>query len=158
MKIEGAREFSRLLGELPSALSQAALRNAGMKAAKPLQEEMQRNAPVGTRTHKTRGGTVLKPGFGRASVKRWVIAVTPTNVKIGVGIPGKGMAAQAWYMRLQEFGTRFFPAHPWARPAVGAKWREVVDAAGVELGKQIMTQAKKLAGKYGRVRKQLLKS
>jgi HK97 gp10 family phage protein len=158
MRLDGAAELGKVLAELPEELARVALKNAAMKGAIVLQDAAKANAPVGTRPHKTRAGTVLLPGFGRDAIRRWTVKTTPTRISVAVGIPSKGKWAQGWYMRLIEFGTQFFPAQPWLLPAFGSSWKEAVDVSGKELGKQIEKLAKKLAGKYGAVRKSLLKS
>lgn len=163
MQMIGLKEADAVLKELPSALAKDANSAALMKAAEPIRAAASRNAPVGDEPHRTRDGLVLLPGFLRAHIKKWrakSVSNSPTSATVVVGIPQHGMAANAWYGRLREkeYGGVHGRATPWLRPAFDSNVMQAVRIYGEELSREILKAAEKLAGRYGAVRKKLLRS
>lgn len=158
--LTGFREMEALLKELPAVLAADAMRAAVTAALKPIRDAARDNAPVGSKSHKDRYGNVLLPGTLRRSIRVWIVrqkgAVTTTGL---VGIPKRGVAAQAWYGRLREFEYPgvYGPAKPWLRPAFDQNYTKAIAVLGQALSKQILKQARRLSGKYGTVRKKLIK-
>ena len=69
MRLEGTREMERVLKQLPERVAKRLVNAALRKAAKPILDEAQRRAPVGTeskgrtRLRRTRSGNVVVSKF-----------------------------------------------------------------------------------------------
>lgn len=160
MQLSGLKEADAVLRDLPAALAKGAVTAALLKSAEVIRAEAARNAPVGEKPHKTRDGMILMPGFLRDHIRKWSTKSATGGSSVAVGIPQKGKAANAWYgfLREKEYGGVHGAATPWLRPAFDTKVTEAVRLFGVALNQEILKAATRLAGKYGAVRKKLIKS
>lgn len=143
LDIHGMKEVENALLSLPAAVAGRALTGAIRDAGKPLLEDMQASAPVGTvavkvkdvrslnrRIGKGGEGVLVQPGQLKGRIKmRSQKAVGRNRVRAGAK---KGEVVRvrigvfrAYYANFVEFGTKHQPARPFLRPAIN-KWRYII--------------------------------
>lgn len=155
VRIEGLADLHKLMQELPAKIESNALRGGLRAAAKVIEAEAKRLAPV---------GTVNGSGDLRASVRA---SVRSRNGKVEATV--KAGSKKAWYARLVEFGTAahlirpknrkslFFAGlareqvnHPGAkkkpfmRPALDAKAQQAVQTLADYLRNRLPKEFRKL--------------
>lgn len=91
VRIEGLADLHKLMQELPAKIEANALRGGLRAAAKVIEAEAKRLAPVGTGKH---------VGTLRDSLR---VSVRRRNGKVDATVKAGGK--KAWYARLVEFGT-----------------------------------------------------
>jgi HK97 gp10 family phage protein len=141
VKMEGFRELERALAELPKATARNVLRRTLKKAAQPIEDDMEANAPVDTgwASKSIASSFTLNPAQKREAKKE-----TKSFAEIHIGTR-RGSAAL-----LQEFGTFKQPARPFMRPAWEANQQISVKIIFDELGGEIDKAAARLARKAAR--------
>ncbi len=106
-------------------------------AAIPLADAAQRNAPTGTKIHRTySGGKVVgtyHPGNLKKSAKILTklkkspdVFVGPEVLRGGSGTFGKGKRVNAYYAHMVEYGTVHSSARPFMRPALSSAGGQVM--------------------------------
>lgn len=144
VKVEGFKYLDQALKELPEATRKPTLRRALKKAAVPMAELANQNAPVGptgdyaksfaysTRLNK-RQGKLHRKLFkdDRAAVEGFVGTDDPAGVQ-------------------QEFGNQNHGPQPALRPAWDADKDQLVNRLGKELGPEIERTAKRAAARARR--------
>lgn len=166
-KIEGLRELEDALKELgDEKVRKAAARRALVRAAKPLAEEIQANAPV-AKGHLRRSVRIGSPGnVGGAEFARVLrgggsrddavaamreVRRSKSGVEIAVG-PGRNPQAI-----FQEFGTEHHAPQPFVRPAWESQQDGMVEAIKAELWADIEKTAKRAANKAARLARKAAK-
>lgn len=153
VRVEGLRELSRALRELPVRIARNDLQAATMAGAAVIRNEARLHAPVYT-------GKVSEghppPGTLRKAIVSKAIAELSTNTKrvayvvVRHGkrfqhVGKKNINRDAYYWRFVEFGTKKMSARPFMRPAFEAKKREAVEAIKARLAERIAAHARDLA-------------
>jgi HK97 gp10 family phage protein len=136
VKIHGLAELDRALTQLPKNIARKELRASVMAGARVIEKEWEARAPVRAEPgYIQRSFGPTGRGFLRRSIRRATIKGGGASVTVAVGI------GRAFWGALLEFGTRFMPARPWARPGWDAKKGEAAQKIGEELGKRIEKNA-----------------
>lgn len=186
MQLQGLRELNEVLKQLPDSLQATAMRNAGRSALRSMLETARANAPVSDGPHTLRGRKIA-PGFGRDAIRLWSPkSAVKGLVTLVLGIPAKSDAFYMRFVEYGhriippnrrgyriEGNAKRGAKHgatdeqratygatspkPWLRPAFDAHAQGTLKDLRVSLWKEIQKQAKRLAGKYSRVRKALTK-
>lgn len=139
VKIEGLRELANALEELPKATARNTLVRTLKKAATPVHERMQANAP--RLTGQLQLSVVMGPSSKLTSRQKRDAKKEGkffAEYHVGTSDPA-GM--------FQEFGTFKEPAQPWATPAWDATQDEALAIIKTELGTEIEKSAARLARK-----------
>lgn len=151
--VQGLSELESALRSLGAEMGAKTLRSALRDAAKPIEDYMLANAPVGSieRQVKTRTGKAVRitPGFLRSKIKRR----TRLNKR---GVAGRHFNADEVAMvrvgvfRLPyvvhvEYGTSKARAQPFIRPALFATQDEVLSLVRERLHHRIKLAARRLA-------------
>lgn len=141
VKVEGLRELEAALAELPKATARNTLRRVLKRAAEPVQEEAQANAPVATGRLKVSivVGTKLTRRQQRDAKKEGKFFS-----EIHVGTSNEAAVPQ-------EFGTVNMSAHPFMRPAWEGNKAKTLDIISGELGAEIEKSAARLARKAAKL-------
>ena len=143
-EVEGADDLRKKLSNLGDAASGRVIRSAANFAMTPVLKEARRNAPKGTRPHKTYKGRVVAPGFLRRNiVKKTKLSRDKSRAFASVSARG-----EAWYGRLIETGYtakggREMPARPWLRPAMLNNKGLVFDRYKSKLRERIKKEARR---------------
>lgn len=115
IRLEGIRELSKALEELPGKVQKAALRRATKEASALVVSAAQSAIPVGVDMHRTYKGRLVAPGFASRNIKA-VVRVTKDLSRAFARI---GVSREAFYaVNFVELGTSRQPAQPWLRPAL----------------------------------------
>lgn len=167
MEVEGLRDLEAALTELgDEKVRKASSRRALRKAAQPMLESMQRNAPV-ARGHLQRnlriGGSgnvgaqafasVLQSGGSRSDAVAAMRDVRRSASGVEIAI-GPGRHPQAIF---QEFGTENHAPQPFVRPAWEASRSSLIPMIQRELWADIEKTAKRAANKAARLAKKSAK-
>ena len=134
--VRGLNELGQQLGENSVAVIRRVLRRVEKECGKIWIDAMQERAPV------DKGNLQESVTYETES--------TPQGMTLYVG-PGP----EGWYGSMQEFGTRFQQAQPWARPAFEATQEAVLDKFGDVLAEELQTLEKQKAAVLEVVRAQL---
>lgn len=136
IKIEGFKELDRALGELPKTTARNVLKRTLMKAADPVEQAAQANAPqdTGKLERSVIIGTKLTPRQ-RRDIK---YSKSFAEVYIGTAL-GRGM--------FQEFGTFKDPPQLWFSRAWSATQGRALEIISTTLGSEIEKAAARLARK-----------
>lgn len=138
VKLYGAKELDRALGQLTKTTAKAVLRKVMKEAAEPLAQAARQKAPkdeyhlhdsidVSTRLSK-RQSMMHRREAGRSFQEMFVGTNNPAGVQ-------------------QEFGNERHPAQPFMRPAWDQEKMNVLDGIGARLGGEITKAAERLARK-----------
>lgn len=153
VRIHGAKEMEQVLRQLPDYIAKKVLTMALRRAAQPILDEARALAPVGqeskgrVRVRTTKRGKVTVSNYGKLKLNLRIKDISrhrsaSATVAVTVG--------QAFWGMFIEFGTRFFTAKPFMRPAFEVKKIESLNLLGKSLGEEIEKAAKKLAGPYAK--------
>lgn len=152
--IEGLRELTRALKELPDRVAKNGLRSAVYAGARVIQTEARQRAPVAekpTRPNQPKPGTlrraiIMKHLREQSGRHRQVFAIT---VRRGKKYRNQGkkknLSQDAWYWHFIEFGTIKMAARPFLRPALESKRLAAVAAIKDKLADRIQQEANRLA-------------
>lgn len=136
----GLRDLTRALGELPKTTARNTLKRVLVKAAKPIEDAAETNAPklTGRLTRSIVTGTRLtRPQARQAKKDGKFFAEVHVGTADPAGIP-------------QEFGTFKESAQPFMRPAWEANKDGALKIIKDELGTEIEKSAARLARKAAR--------
>lgn len=140
-RIEGAREFERVLKQLPKGLRGKVLDNAVRAGANVVRKEAKRLAP--------RGANEPHPKFGRLV----------DNIRVSKDKRGRDSVnmilhtGRAFWGMFHEFGTSRMAARPFMRTAFDEHVVEALAKIGDRMGKNIEKTAKELAGKFRSIKR-----
>lgn len=157
VSVSGLKELEAGLAELSKATARNTMQRALTKAAEPMRQAAERNAPertgalkrsiiVTSRTNNRIGkkeyGATLAAGGTRAQA---VSALRDARRAKGYGEsfaevymgPAKGSARDAIKALVQEFGSRKQAAQPYMRPAFDAEAQGAIDRVAGELSTEI---------------------
>jgi HK97 gp10 family phage protein len=124
--VRGLDELGKQLGENSVQVIRRVLRRVEKEVGKVWIEAMQERAPVDT-------------GRLEESIT-YETESTPAGMTLYVGPDNSG-----WYGSMQEFGTRFQPAQPWARPAFEETQSEALETFARILEEELQTLEKQKA-------------
>lgn len=142
MKVHGLAEIDRALERLPKDVAKKELRASLMAGGAILQKEWKNRAPVRAEPgYIRRSFGETGRGFLKQSIRRAILKRGTASMTVGVGI------GRAFWGMLIEFGTRFMPARPWARPGWDAKKAQVLAAIKERLIKGVEKNALLLGSK-----------
>lgn len=116
VRVEGMEALQRKLGRLPDAVRNPVLKDAIVKAAKPVREDAAQRAP--------RGPT----GKLQDEMTLGVMEGTPERAAVRIG-----PSPDAWYGELVEKGTKKMAAQPFLRPALDKNRRKIVQSVRADL-------------------------
>lgn len=154
VRIEGLRELTRALKDLPDRVAKNGLRSAVYAGARVIQTEARQRAPI---AEKPKRPNQPKPGTLRRAIimkhlreqsgrHRQVFAIT---VRRGKKYRNQGkkknLSQDAWYWHFIEFGTIKMAARPFLRPALESKRLAAVAAIKDKLADRIQQEANRLA-------------
>ncbi|WP_170845169.1 HK97-gp10 family putative phage morphogenesis protein [Chitinasiproducens palmae] len=135
MTIRNPEELTRVLLQLPAAVSESALRQASAAGARIVLEEARLRAPVGTKRYIRKGKPHI-PGL----LKREGILMfyreedSLTGVRSTYGIT---WSKDAFYGRFVEHGTSRMPAQPHLRPAYDARRTAAAEAVAAVIQEKV---------------------
>jgi HK97 gp10 family phage protein len=151
--IKGLKELQAALNQLPREVQKRPLRAAVSAAAKVIQDEAKRRAPIDTgnlrkavyRTRSRSGSGAGQETF-LVAVKKGKAEYANTARNRRLNRVGKKYQTQgeAYYWRFLEFGTAKMAAKPFLRPAFENKKQMAVDVLKQKLGDAITKTAMKL--------------
>jgi HK97 gp10 family phage protein len=151
--IKGLKELQAALNQLPREVQKRPLRAAVSAAAKVIQDEAKRRAPIDTgnlrkavyRTRSRSGSGTGQETF-LVAVKKGKAEYANTARNRRLNRVGKKYQTQgeAYYWRFLEFGTAKMAAKPFLRPAFENKKQMAVDVLKQKLGDAITKTAMKL--------------
>lgn len=147
-KVSGFKELDAVLKELPRTMQKQVLGNAVAAGARAIRKEVKGAIPVGqdpSPASKKYGSAKSNVRFFR--LRRLRRAVAGYRVSMG----------KAFWMTFYEFGTSRQPARPFFRPAFERASGEAIKAMRDRLAVGLEKAAKQLAGRYGSIRKRLLR-
>jgi HK97 gp10 family phage protein len=151
--IKGLKELQAALNQLPREVQKRPLRAAVSAAAKVIQDEAKRRAPIDTgnlrkAVYRTRSRSGSGPGQETflVAVKKGKAEYANTARNRRLNRVGKKYQTQgeAYYWRFLEFGTAKMAAKPFLRPAFENKKQMAVDVLKQKLGDAITKTAMKL--------------
>lgn len=154
VRIEGLRELTRALNELPDRVAKNGLRAAVYAAARVIRTEARQRAPVAERPmrpNQPKPGTlrraiIMKHLREQSGRHRQTFAIT---VRRGKKYRNQGkkknLSQDAWYWHFIEFGTTKMAARPFLRPALESKRLQAVSAIKNKLLERIQLEARRLA-------------
>jgi len=154
IRIEGLRELTKALNDLPDRVAKNGLRAAVYAGAKVIRTEARRRAPVAKtlpRQGQPKPGTlrraiIMKHLREQSGRHRQAFAVT---VRRGKKYRNQGkkknLSQDAWYWHFIEFGTVKMAARPFLRPALESKRVQAVTAIKDKLAERIKQEATRLA-------------
>ncbi|MBF0185464.1 MAG: HK97 gp10 family phage protein [Magnetococcales bacterium] len=132
VQVQGLKEASDALKQLPAKIQQNVLRSAVYAGAAVIRNEAKQQASAVTTT---RTGTLKRAIAIIRNKKRSTGPMQAVKVIVRrgkklrkVGKTGKNLSADAWYAHFIEFGTKKMRARPFMRPAFEAKKEESVAA------------------------------
>jgi HK97 gp10 family phage protein len=139
-RIEGLRELEAALANLPKATGKSVLRRVLRKAATPIEDSAEANAPTLT------GGLQSRIVTGTRLTRRQAQMVkregkSDAEIHVGTADPA-GIQT--------EFGNAHQAAEPWLRPAWDENKEGALDTIAGELGQEIDKAAKRVARKAAR--------
>lgn len=140
IKVEGLSELLDGLEELSKATAKNVMRRALNKAADPIQQAAERNAPVLT-------GALQRSIIVSDKLSRRQRSLYQKSSKIEVFV-GPGALAQA---TMQEFGTTNNRPQPFLRPAWMENWRKALSLISEELANEIEKARQRAARKAARL-------
>lgn len=141
MKLEGFAELDTALGQLPKATARNALRRTLKKAAQPVFEEAQANAPqeTGKLEQSVKIGTRLTSRQRRDATKA---GKSFAEIYIGTEL-SRGM--------FTNFGTFKDPPQLWFDRAWASTQRAALEIISTDMGQEIEKAARRYARKLGRL-------
>jgi len=150
-RIEGAAELDRVLKALPAKMGLRALDSAVRKGANLVKNETMVSAPssqyaVGRvrsrRVKKSVTGRSVKALYGKLKYNIKVVADRKTEYSVTMRVT----TGRAFWALFQEFGRKGQSARPFFRPAFERVKFKALEIIGLELGKNLEREARKLAG------------
>lgn len=115
IRLEGVRELSKALAELPVKVQKAALRKATKEASDLVVAAARSAIPIGVDAHKTYKDRLVAPGFASRNIK----AVVRVSRDLTRAFARIGVSKEAFYaVNFVELGTSRQAAQPWLRPAL----------------------------------------
>ena len=137
-RIEGLQALQRDLQSFPEKIAKRVTGRAVRKALAPVEAEAKARCPVETGASKD--AIKVRPGKRRPGIQSAV-----------VGASKKWFTGDNFYIAFNEFGhfmgrrkrRKFYPPHPFLRPAYDAKGQEAVEIATEELKAGIERELKK---------------
>lgn len=147
-RVSGFKELDAVLKELPQTMQKQVLAGAVAAGARVIRREVKAATPVG------QDPSPASQKYGRAKdnvriarLRRIRRAVAGYRVSMG----------RAFWMTWYEFGSSHQPARPFFRPAFERASSEAIKAMRENMAKGLERAAKRLAGKYGSVRRALIR-
>lgn len=147
-RVSGFKEMDAVLKELPQVMQKQVLANAVAAGVRVVRREVKAATPIG------QDPSVASKKYGSAKsnvrlfrLKRIRRAVAGYRVSMG----------DAFWMTFYEFGTSRQPARPFFRAAFERASGEAIKAMRDRLAVGLEKAAKQLAGRYGSIRKKLLR-
>lgn len=136
-KFEGGRELEAALAKLPRATAKNVTRRVLKKAAAPIKDDAEANAPTlsGRLRDDVKVGTRLSRR--QAAMNR---KLGPAEVEVHVGVTDPAGVQT-------EFGNEHQAAEPWLRPAWDGNKMGALDQIGTDLWDEISKSAARLARK-----------
>lgn len=114
--LTGVAALTRQLNALGSLEEGQALRRAVHAGIQPALVRAQSIIPVGTRPHRLRNGQLVNAGYAKSQLRTATTINAAKNIASGI----LGVTKWAFYaLQFIEFGTRYMPAQPWIRRALG---------------------------------------
>jgi len=154
VRIEGLRELTKALNDLPDRVAKNGLRAAVYAGAKVIRTEARQRAPVAespVRPGQPKAGTlrraiIMKHLREQSGQHRQTFAIT---VRRGRKYRNQGKkknsSQDAWYWHFIEFGTVKMAARPFLRPALESKRVQAVTAIKDKLAERIRQEVTRLA-------------
>ena len=125
IKIEGIKELSKKLAEMPQKVQKSALRRAAKEASDLVVKAAESNIPKGIDPHVTYKNRLVYPGFASRNIKA-ILKVSSDLSRVWARI---GVSKEAFYaVNFVELGTSKQAAQPWLRPAL-----QSVEAKAIEI-------------------------
>lgn len=113
VEVKGLKELEQRLRDEPKKIAVRVTRSAGRRAGQIFQTALEQHAPRLTGFLATHIGVATKATSGAEGSIRVVIGLKPGEFTKG----GRVHSWRPFWGLFQEFGTRFQPPKPWARPA-----------------------------------------
>lgn len=148
-ELTGFDELQAVLRELPQAMQRRVYEGAVRRAAAIMQRAARARAPVG-KDPRSAASKKYGPGRRNIRVRRW------RNTKPGI-VGFSVDTGRAFWLRFIEEGTRHIAARPFFRPAFDETAPASFDVMRDALLKGLEREVNRLAGKYGKVRRTLLR-
>ncbi len=147
--VSGFKELGDVLRELPPSMQRNVLAGATRAGAQVAQREIKGATPVG----EDRSEASKKYGRARDNV------VMRRLRNVGRHVAGFRVSmGRAFWMTWYEFGTSRQPARPFFRPAFERASGQAFNAMTEALARGLDRQVKRLAQRYGSVRKAILRN
>lgn len=142
IRLEGVRELSKALAELPVKVQKAALRKATKEASDLVVAAARSAIPIGVDAHKTYKGRLVAPGFASRNVK----AVVRVSRDLTRSFARIGVSREAFYaVNFVELGTSRQAAQPWLRPALQSVEGQAIGIFAMRFKKAIEAAARRQA-------------
>lgn len=138
MKLDGFDEFDKFLQKMPENVEKRVLQKSVNKALRSSQKALRAAAPrhKGEQSAASKEYKELRKNIKVKRLRRTARGQKGARIDTG----------QAFWGYIYEKGSRYQAANPWFEPAfMGAK-DNILKVLGVELGKNIEIEARKLAG------------
>jgi len=137
VKGEGFKEFDRMLDKLPENVAKRVLQKAVTKSLRTALKVIKVAAPrhKGERSPASKEFKTLKQNLRVVKIRRTKRGQKGAMITTG----------NAFWGFIAEMGSRNQPARPWFLPAFRGVQDLILSTLGVELGKGIEDEAKKLA-------------
>lgn len=119
VNISGMQELKMNLQKIRGNIDKDNIEDAIVSGVDILSDQMEQEVPVRT-------------GFGKEHIGQETDEKKKHSVSINAGPEG-----EAFYLAIQEVGSKFFPAQPWMRPAFDKSKDEIEDTIKFELNKLI---------------------
>lgn len=144
VRLEGLREFDQNLDQLKRGMHISILRAGLRRAAIPMLQEMRNLAPKnsGALKKSIRISGKLSPRQKRLHREDFQRSRSSVELFIGAGPNVQAI--------VQEFGTIFHPAQPFARPAFNRQARPTLERLRGALGEALDAAAKRVARRVAR--------
>lgn len=142
IRLEGVRELSKALAELPPKTQKAALRKATKEAAELVTTAARSNIPQGVDAHYTYKGRLVQKGFASRNIK----AVVKVSKDLTTAWARIGVSREAFYaVNFVELGTSRQAAQPWLRPALQSVEGQAIGIFATRFKKAIEAEARRQA-------------